>query len=312
MTSNENSQAIVILLKSLSGRDQLQLEGEMIIGRGADCDLVVADERLSRKHAKLVVADNTITVEDLGSTNGTFVNDTKTDGLVSVKHNDIIKFDTFAYQMCISGGAEDEATKAGPAVVEDETIEAKTRMFAPPKSWALDDNPSADGTLVMTPDMLTKPPVGGADSDTADIEVDAPVLVCMNGAMKGKQFKFTTRDKLTKWEIGRDDSCDVMIDDGSVSANHAQLIHDGKRWKLIDLMSANGTYINGNKGLSSYLSSGDVVRFGQVGFQFKLSEKNIQSAVVVESVAPVKLISAWAVGLAAFIVTAGLLLLLLW
>src|SRR5882672_7945614 len=47
----------------------------MVIGRSADqCELVVAHATVSRRHARLSVADEALQVEDLGSTNGTAVN----------------------------------------------------------------------------------------------------------------------------------------------------------------------------------------------------------------------------------------------
>ena len=44
--------------------------GEHVIGRGADADIVVDNERVSRRHAKLTVTDAGVFVEDLGSVNG--------------------------------------------------------------------------------------------------------------------------------------------------------------------------------------------------------------------------------------------------
>jgi hypothetical protein len=49
----------------------------MVIGRAAEqCDLVVAHATVSRRHARLSLAGETLQVEDLGSTNGTSVNGT--------------------------------------------------------------------------------------------------------------------------------------------------------------------------------------------------------------------------------------------
>jgi hypothetical protein len=46
----------------------------MTIGRDAACELVVADPRVSRRHARLWVRGGAVEVEDLGSTNGTHIN----------------------------------------------------------------------------------------------------------------------------------------------------------------------------------------------------------------------------------------------
>jgi hypothetical protein len=53
-------------------------EGESIVGR--EGDLVIADPTVSRQHAKVVRSGSTITVTDLGSANGTFVDGQKIEG----------------------------------------------------------------------------------------------------------------------------------------------------------------------------------------------------------------------------------------
>jgi len=49
------------------------------IGRGADCDVVIAREEVSRAHALLTRERDGWTIEDLGSRNGTFVNEQRID-----------------------------------------------------------------------------------------------------------------------------------------------------------------------------------------------------------------------------------------
>lgn len=50
------------------------VEGRQVIGRSQSCDLTIPDPSISRQHATLEVATGVITVTDLGSSNGTFVN----------------------------------------------------------------------------------------------------------------------------------------------------------------------------------------------------------------------------------------------
>jgi hypothetical protein len=47
---------------------------ELVIGRHPSCDLVVADETVSRRHAQLTFRDGSWIVQDLSSTNGTRLN----------------------------------------------------------------------------------------------------------------------------------------------------------------------------------------------------------------------------------------------
>ena len=51
------------------------IEGDLVtIGRQASCTIVIADNNISRVHARFRAGDNGWTIEDLGSTNGTKVN----------------------------------------------------------------------------------------------------------------------------------------------------------------------------------------------------------------------------------------------
>lgn len=53
----------------------LQQKQKVIIGRDSDCDIVINDPYISRKHLEISILDGTIFVEDLNSTNGTYLND---------------------------------------------------------------------------------------------------------------------------------------------------------------------------------------------------------------------------------------------
>lgn len=49
-------------------------EGELVVGRSRDCDLVIRDASVSRAHTLISVVAGRVTVQDLGSSNGTLVN----------------------------------------------------------------------------------------------------------------------------------------------------------------------------------------------------------------------------------------------
>jgi pSer/pThr/pTyr-binding forkhead associated (FHA) protein len=69
-------------LRFISGKYQggefpLRMEREIVIGRSSDLDMVLVEDMVSRKHAKISTAGQQIVIQDLGSTNGTFVNGEK-------------------------------------------------------------------------------------------------------------------------------------------------------------------------------------------------------------------------------------------
>jgi pSer/pThr/pTyr-binding forkhead associated (FHA) protein len=76
------SDTIQWALRFISGKYQggefpLRPHREIIIGRSSELDMVLVEDMVSRKHAKITTDDKTVTIQDLGSTNGTFVNGEK-------------------------------------------------------------------------------------------------------------------------------------------------------------------------------------------------------------------------------------------
>jgi len=67
------------VLRFISGKYQgsevpLETERELLVGRASNTDLVLMEDMVSRKHAKLGLVEGEVFIQDLGSTNGTFVN----------------------------------------------------------------------------------------------------------------------------------------------------------------------------------------------------------------------------------------------
>jgi pSer/pThr/pTyr-binding forkhead associated (FHA) protein len=59
--------------------------GVIMIGRGADCQLILDDDYVSTRHARVVSGASGIYVEDLGSTNGTYLDRAKVTSPTPVK-----------------------------------------------------------------------------------------------------------------------------------------------------------------------------------------------------------------------------------
>ncbi|HEV2785813.1 MAG TPA: FHA domain-containing protein, partial [Solirubrobacteraceae bacterium] len=66
-----------------------------LVGRSRECDVVLSDANVSRRHAELrPAAAGTWTIADLGSTNGVLVNGRRIDGIAEVKRGDRIALGT--------------------------------------------------------------------------------------------------------------------------------------------------------------------------------------------------------------------------
>ena len=75
----EQAQGVYVKVEPMSGgpadgRSEFTLAHELVAGRDPACDIVLSDPSVSRRHARLFLADGAVYVEDLGSQNGTMVN----------------------------------------------------------------------------------------------------------------------------------------------------------------------------------------------------------------------------------------------
>jgi pSer/pThr/pTyr-binding forkhead associated (FHA) protein len=64
----------------------------LVIGRRPNCDVHLSDKRVSRVHAVLMLFEGSWYVEDLHSTNGTYVNGTRISQRVAVRRGDTLSF----------------------------------------------------------------------------------------------------------------------------------------------------------------------------------------------------------------------------
>jgi hypothetical protein len=75
--------------------------------------------------------------------------------------------------------------------------------------------------------------------------------------------------------VGRAAGCDIVVDDDSVSAQHARLEYDLGAWRITDLQSINGTAVEGVRlapNVPTPLHYGATVRLGGVQLQFREAE----------------------------------------
>ena len=69
----------------------LDVDVAMVIGRSPECDLQLNDNFLSSRHARIANDSGELSIEDLGSTNGTYVNQQLVKGRVHLERGDIVQ-----------------------------------------------------------------------------------------------------------------------------------------------------------------------------------------------------------------------------
>jgi hypothetical protein len=71
--------------------ERIDVDQAITIGRSAECDVQLQDTYLSSRHARVANDDGELSVEDLGSTNGTYVNQELVKGRVLIERGDIVQ-----------------------------------------------------------------------------------------------------------------------------------------------------------------------------------------------------------------------------
>jgi pSer/pThr/pTyr-binding forkhead associated (FHA) protein len=108
------------MLRGVSGATfgkTFALTGTMVIGRQNDSDIPVPAEEISRHHARLQVTPEGVLVEDMGSANGTFINDKRVqNGLL--KPGEELRLDTIRFMLLAPGMDAKQQSAAAAARAE--------------------------------------------------------------------------------------------------------------------------------------------------------------------------------------------------
>jgi predicted component of type VI protein secretion system len=77
--------------------------GETIVGRSRDCDLCIPSSDISRRHCLIALANGQVTVEDLSSANGTFVNGVRITGVRKLRGDDELRIGPLTFTLKFEG-----------------------------------------------------------------------------------------------------------------------------------------------------------------------------------------------------------------
>lgn len=133
-----------------------------------------------------------------------------------------------------------------------------------PGAPAFGPGPSSMGgpmkTIAMDAAAINAPLLG-----TGDRGENVAWLVPLDGALTGELLQITARSI-----IGTTDGCDIRLFDASISGRHCEItLGQNNRYRITDLGSRNGSYVNDKAIASVELVDGDNIRLGRTTFRFK-------------------------------------------
>ena len=197
---------------NLRTNDSIELGNHrVVVGRDDACDFLVAGMGVSRRHFSVTPVQGGYLLRD-ESANGTLVNGARVAGTYLLGHGDVLRLHEEELRFEVEGVAQTApANVAAPTAILD--MSRLRRELA------------AGGKREVPP-----PPLA------ANLEI-------VRGPYSGASFPI----ERTACSIGRSQQSDVRIRDESVSNNHATLLRKGAAWFVVDLRSANGTFVNGSR-----------------------------------------------------------------
>jgi ABC-type multidrug transport system ATPase subunit len=328
-----------------AGKELLVQPPEIILGRDPACDFPLPSPAVSRRHARIFFQDGVYLVEDLNSSNKTFVNGELLNAPRVLQDGDVIHLGRAIQLAFFWSPIALDATMlvpsdhtmvemvppgAGQTMIGDH-LAAATQSPPPqliltvaggePRTYVLDKEQISLGRAESNDIIIASPIVSGQhalliksdqgykmkvlpkaanpvfhkgnpvqeeiwlhDGDLLRIGSQDPgVMVTLiyqwpgEAAWQGEMRQFTFGEK-NQLQIGRDPSNDVVLDAPLVSRFHAAIERVGQRYRVRDLNSTNGTYVNDQRiETETWLKPEDAIRIGSYRFvlgQDQLSEFN--------------------------------------
>ena len=78
---------------------EISIDRDMLVGRHQSADIVLQAAEISRKHAAFLLKEQALWVQDLNSSNGTFINDVRVEQEGLLKEGDIVQFASFKFSV---------------------------------------------------------------------------------------------------------------------------------------------------------------------------------------------------------------------
>lgn len=334
MTSSGSFKLTLVNTQSSTPPKEFELiKSEIVIGRDEGVDIVISTPAVSRRHARVMMEGDGYAIEDLGSSNGTFVNGDRLIGRRKLQHGDEVRLGqaiTLSYSAPVTEEPGKTAVRpptpapATPSHVMQTTVGEEVSLPAASgprklivtiageqaKSYTLtkstitlgrteDNDISIPSPIVSGKHARLEQASGGGYKLAVMPEARNPVLFegrAIEGSRTlrhGDLLRIGSQDpgvmvtltyeapseaaaqverdivfgEKTLIQIGRDPSNDVVLPSPNVSRFHAQIQKVGQRYRVEDLRSTNGVFVNDEKVDGSlWLKPNDTIRIGQYRF----------------------------------------------
>ena len=257
---------------------KIKINKNMTLGRGDTNDIIIDNSSVSTNHAKIYIENEKIYLQDLNSTNGTFIGEHKLDpdNKYELKEKQVIKFAEVSfileYENSQSSNKEEFIVGRDPKAdifINSDTVSFHhLKVIKEQNIWYLLDNASMNGTYLNSYDN----PI-----DKIKLEKDQVLYLASYKLNTNEIFNLfdesKSLEKLINKDItliGRDPKSDIHINNLNVSWNHAKIVRENSSYYIYDLNSTNGTFVNDmSVDEHTIINRGDKITLGVYSFVFQ-------------------------------------------
>ena len=284
------------VLRSFEHDESYTITNDAVVGRELDCAVSLQFAKVSRYHAKFIIAGNSLHIEDLQSSNGTYINGKRilTRTLLSI--GDEITFGDQRYRMTSDNAGHSEATQLfspssviptntnggsifQPSVVPAEAAAPATPApAAEPAAFAPEPQPEVEreesSTRLYAPDQIMSMAQRNLNH-LNDLDIGSgPRFVILTAPLRGQVCNIGLPEAGSSLTVGRDKDCDLCIPEASVSRHHATITYSGLQFHIDSSHASNELLINGElQSSSAILRHGDKIQLGRVDALFRTDVK---------------------------------------
>lgn len=148
---------------------------QFIIGREEGCQLRPSSPAISKKHCAVVIRNGNVYVHDFGSTNGTYVNETRVEGTLQVKDGDTIRVGPLEFILKVERPAAPSRSTPKPTaeIPTPAPKEAPTKEERVPSKASSEPDPDQIAAMLLSTE---DGPTGGGSISPEEIPTGSTVF----------------------------------------------------------------------------------------------------------------------------------------
>ena len=262
---------------SLQGQIFELTQNEIILGRSTGLAITIDDRVVSRQHARISFQDGQYFIEDLGSSNGTYLNDEQVTSKMALSSGDIVSLGRQIKLLFEDPQAQLAATLEGDALQQPDNLQTLmegVQMEGTFVEGPFDENTFGEGTFGVGTQLSPTP------------EQRHPILLVSIAGLSPTPHPLLGQTI----SIGRSEDNDIVIASPVISRHHARLERIGEGYQIQAQEGATNALILAGQPIINFhrLQNGDIIIIGSnltdvaVSLTYQAPENMTQTAVSVQ------------------------------